>query len=290
MVEKIILYGRMVRFGHTVFALPFALSAVILAQRRVVLRLSDLFWILVAMVAARSAAMGFNRLADARLDAANPRTSGREIPAGRLSVASTERFILLFSALFLASAAMLGQVCFYLSLPVLALLFSYSYAKRFTWLSHLYLGFVISLAPAAAWIAVTKTFSVSILWLSGALMTWMAGFDILYACQDLEFDRRQGLFSIPSRFGVKNALIIASICHGVSMAAFLTVYFVFDMSIAYLVTVLIIGILLFIENRMVRPDDLTRVPIAFFHINSVISVTLLAGVFTDEMLRNFQLV
>lgn len=285
--EKMVVFGRMVRFGHTIFALPFALSAVILAQRQAPLRLWDLFWILVAMASARSAAMGFNRIADATLDAANPRTSDREIPAGKLSVASAERFVLVFSALFMAAAAMLGALCFFLSLPVLALLFSYSYTKRFTWLSHLYLGFVISLAPAAAWLAVTKTLPGPILWLSLALMTWMAGFDILYACQDLEFDRRYGLQSVPVRFGVRRALQMASFCHMAAMVAFLMIFFHFDMNIAYLSAVAIIGILLVIENRMVRPDDLRHVPFAFFHINSIISVILLTGVLADEMIRRW---
>ena len=198
---RIVTYGRMVRFSHTVFALPFALAAVVLAQRRHPLQLADLFWILVAMVGARSAAMGFNRLADAPWDAVNPRTSGREIPAGKLSVVLAERFVIFFSGVFLLAAAMLGRLCFYLSLPVLLVLFAYSYTKRFTWLSHLVLGFAISLAPVGAWIAVAKGFSWPILLLSAALMAWMAGFDILYACQDAVFDKNHGLFSIPVRFG-----------------------------------------------------------------------------------------
>jgi len=284
-VEKIATYGRMIRFGHTVFALPFAISAAILAQGQTPLRPWDLFWILVAMAGARSAAMGFNRIADAKLDAANPRTARREIPTGKLSIPSAVRFVILFSALFMAAAAMLGALCFYLSLPILLLLFSYSYTKRFTWLSHLYLGFVISLSPAAAWIAVAKSFSPSILWLSAALMTWMAGFDILYACQDLDFDRRHDLFSIPARFGVHKALAIASLFHGASMAAFLMVYFVFDLGMAYLVAMLVIGVLLVIENRMVRPHDLRKVPFAFFHINGIISLTLLAGVMADRVIH-----
>ena len=285
MLERIQTYGRMIKFSHTVFALPFAFSAVILAQRQHQMIVSDIFWILVAMVGARSSAMGFNRIADAKFDTKNPRTSGREIPSGRLSLSSAILFVSFFSGLFIFASAMLGKLCFYLSFPILVVLFSYSYTKRFTWLSHIYLGFAISLAPAGAWIAIAKTFSWSVLILSLALMTYIAGFDVLYACQDIEFDKEEGLFSIPAHFGVKKALIIASIIHLASFCFFFQIYIVFDMNLMYFFAVVIIGILLIVEHRLVKPDDLSNVNFAFFHVNSLISITLFIGVLADELVR-----
>ncbi|MBU4419898.1 MAG: putative 4-hydroxybenzoate polyprenyltransferase, partial [Proteobacteria bacterium] len=247
----------MIKFSHTVFALPFAFSAVILAQRQHQMVISDIFWILLAMIGARSSAMGFNRIADAKFDTKNPRTSKRDIPSGRLSLPSAILFVIFFSGLFIFASAMLGKLCFYLSFPILVVLFSYSYTKRFTWLSHIYLGFAISLAPAGAWIALAKSFSWSVLILSLALMTYIAGFDVLYACQDIEFDKDEGLFSIPAHFGVKKALIIASIIHLASFCFFFLIYIVFDMNMMYFCAVVIIGILLIVEHRLVKPDDLS---------------------------------
>ncbi len=287
MLERILTYGRMIKFSHTVFALPFAFSAVILAQRQHQMIISDIFWILLAMIGARSSAMGFNRIADAKFDTKNPRTSKRDIPSGRLSLSSAIVFVILFSGLFIFSSAMLGKLCFYLSVPILVVLFSYSYTKRFTWLSHIYLGFAISLAPAGAWIALAKSFSWSVLILSFALMTYIAGFDILYACQDIEFDKDEGLFSIPAHFGVKKALIIASIIHLASFGFFFLIYIVFDMNLMYFFAVVIIGILLIIEHRLVKPDDLSNVNFAFFHVNSLISITLFLGVLADELVRRW---
>lgn len=285
LTNRIMVYGRMIRFSHTIFALPFALSAVVLACREHPLNWGDIFWILAAMVGARSAAMGFNRIADAEIDAENPRTAAREIPRGKLSLTSAKLFVICFSVIFIFAAAMLGKICFYLSFPVLGILFAYSYTKRFTWLSHLYLGFAISLAPLGAWIAVAKNFSLPILLLSLALMTYIAGFDILYACQDTEFDRKQGLFSIPARFGLKAALGIAKILHFCSFCFFAGIFFAFDMNRIYLLTVLIIGGLFILEHRLVKPDDLKHIHIAFFHVNSMISVILFIGVLADELFR-----
>lgn len=287
MLERILTYGRMIKFSHTVFALPFAFSAVILAQRQHQMIISDIFWILLAMIGARSSAMGFNRIADAKFDTKNPRTSKRDIPSGKLSLSSAIVFVILFSGLFIFSSAMLGKLCFYLSFPTLVVLFSYSYTKRFTWLSHIYLGFAISLAPAGAWIALAKSFSWSVLILSFALMTYIAGFDILYACQDIEFDKDEGLFSIPAHFGVKKALIIASIIHLASFGFFFLIYIVFDMNLMYFLAVVIIGILLIIEHRLVKPDDLSNINFAFFHVNSLISMTLFLGVLADELVRRW---
>ena len=286
-LKQVLVYGRMIKFSHTIFALPFALSAVILAQRQHPMILGDIFWILAAMIGARSSSMGFNRIADTRLDAKNPRTSGREIPSGKLSLSSAILFVIFFSGLLIFASAMLGRLCFYFSFPVLAILFSYSYTKRFTYLSHIYLGFAISLAPAGAWIALAKTFSWPILILSLALMTYIAGFDILYACQDIEFDKNEGLFSIPAHFGIKKALIIASIIHLASFCFFFLIYFVFNMNLMYFCAVVIIGLLLIVEHRLVKPDNLSNINFAFFHVNSLISIILFLGVLADELVRRW---
>lgn len=283
--DRIIIYGRMIKFSHTVFALPFALSAVILAWQYYPVNIDTLLWILIAMVGARSAAMGFNRIADADFDAKNPRTAIREIPAGRLSLTAAKIFVVIFSGIFVFAAAMLGKLCFYFSFPVLGILFSYSYAKRFTWLAHIYLGIAISLAPLGAWIAITKSFSPEILLLSSALMTYIAGFDILYACQDMDFDIKQGLFSIPAHFGIKKALLTAKLIHTASYCFFLSIYFAFSMTDVYLMSTGIIGLLLVFEHWLVKPDDLSNVHIAFFHVNSIISLTLFAGVLADWGIR-----
>ncbi|MDI6687285.1 MAG: UbiA-like polyprenyltransferase [Desulfobacterales bacterium] len=286
-LEQFLAYGKTIKFHHTVFALPFALSAIVLAHRQYPISLTQLFWILIAMVGARSAAMGFNRIADARLDAKNPRTSNREIPLGRLSLFSAKIFVTLFSLIFIFAAVMLGKICFYLSFPVLAVLFSYSYTKRFTWLSHFYLGFVISLAPTGAWIALTNTFSLPITLLSLALFTYIAGFDILYGCQDIDFDTKEGLFSIPARFGIHKALLISSITHVFSFIFLFLIFIAFDMKTIYLMTIIVIGLLLIIEHKLVKPLDLSNVNIAFFHINSAISIILFVGILADELVRKW---
>lgn len=285
LLSRITVYGRMIKFSHTVFALPFALSALVLSAREHGVSAAQILWILVAMVGARSAAMGFNRIVDTGYDARNPRTAHREIPAGRLSARAAAAFVVLSSGIFVLAAARLGRLPFLLSGPVLGVLFLYSYTKRFTWLAHIYLGFAISLAPLATWIAVTGQFSGRILWLTLALMTYISGFDILYACQDVDFDRSQGLFSIPARFGVPRALRAARGIHVLSYGAFLMVYFAFDMTGGYLLAAGLIGLLLVFEHWLTDPEDLSHVHIAFFHVNSVISVTLLLGVLADELVR-----
>jgi 4-hydroxybenzoate polyprenyltransferase len=283
--RAVVTYGRMIKFSHTLFALPFALSAVVLAQRQHAIEVVDIFWVLLSMVAARSAAMGFNRITDARIDGLNTRTRTREIPAGKITMAQAVFFVALSTVVFLWAAWMLGRLCFILALPLLAVLFIYSFTKRFTWLSHLFLGFAISLAPVGAWVAMTKGMAPEIWLLSAALMTYIAGFDILYACQDVQFDRSAGLFSMPARFGVRRALQIARLVHLICLVALVALYFAFEMNGAYLITVAVIAILLIIEHRLVNPEDLSRINIAFFHVNSVISCTLLLGIVADEVVR-----
>ncbi|MGD9017597.1 MAG: UbiA-like polyprenyltransferase [Desulfobacterales bacterium] len=283
LTERAVVYGRMIKFSHTVFALPFALAAVVLAHRVHKVTLWQLAWILVAMVGARSAAMGFNRIVDARFDGSNPRTAEREIPSGRLSRRSAVWFVVLFSALFVLAAGMLSPLCLYLALPVLAVLFLYSYTKRFTTFSHVFLGFSISLAPAGAWIAVTGRLDWSVLSLCMALLFYIAGFDVLYACQDSEFDRQAGLHSIPARWGHRTAFVIAALLHLVAFLFFCLIHLVFDMGPVYLATVAIIGGLLVLEHRLVRPDDLNRIQMAFFNVNSAISITLFLGILLSEL-------
>ncbi len=282
--DKVAVYGRMIKFSHSIFALPFALSAVVLATRTNPITFWALLWIVIAMVSARSAAMGFNRLVDVDIDKKNPRTGMREIPSGQLSKLSAVKFIAVSGGLFIFSSAMLGQLCFYFSFPVLFLLLFYSYTKRFTWLCHIYLGFVISLAPIGAWVAITNSLSWPIIFLSLALMLNIGGFDILYACQDVDFDSKEKLFSIPSEMGVEKALKISTYLHIATFVFFAIFFFAFGINYIYVATLLLIGTLLVIEHKLVKPDDLSNVNIAFFHINSVISVVLLAGIVINEVL------
>ncbi len=283
--KRIVIYGRMIKFSHTIFALPFALAAVVLANRHTPVSLYGVSWILVAMIAARSAAMGFNRIVDAKIDAKNPRTAMREIPSGKLSRNSAIAFVFVSALMFILSAAMLGRLCLALSVPVLAVLCSYSYTKRFTWLAHIYLGFAISLAPLGAWIALTNSFAWPIVLLSLALMTYIAGFDILYACQDTRFDKHAGLFSIPAKFGIQKALMAAKAIHFISWCLFLWLWNAFDLGLIYFCTALVIGVLLIVEHQLVHPDDLSKIDLAFFHVNSIISVMLFLGILADELTR-----
>ncbi|MDY0220254.1 MAG: UbiA-like polyprenyltransferase [Desulfobacterium sp.] len=281
--DQILIFGRMIKFSHTVFALPFALSAVILAWKDHKPDMSVLVWIILAMVGARSAAMGFNRIIDAPMDLKNPRTANREIPAGILTGKSAGLFVGASCLVFIFAAAMLGPLCLWLSFPVLILLLFYSYTKRFTAFCHIYLGFAISLAPLGAWIAVTGGVSVPILFLTLALMTYIAGFDILYACQDTAFDGQTGLFSIPSAIGPKNAMAVSLLLHGFTLVLLFAMYLSFDMNRVFLLFLGVIALLLVVEHWLVKPDNLEHINIAFFHMNSLVSITLFAGVLTETL-------
>lgn len=282
-LSKSLVYSRMIKFSHTIFALPFALAAVVLVHREFPLDAVTLFWIIMAMVGARSTAMGFNRIADASIDARNPRTAGREIPSGVISTGEAVFFISISAMLFILSAAMLSPLCFFLSFPVLLLLLFYSYTKRFTWLSHFILGLAIGLAPMAVWVAVTGTLSGRIVVLSLALLTYIAGFDILYACQDVEFDKQERLQSMPAVFGIRKALNISTVLHVVSVVCLAGLYWLFPLSPVYLGCVAIIALLFYTEHRLVNADDLTKVNIAFFHVNSIISVLVFLAILSGDM-------
>jgi len=274
----------MVKFPHSVFALPFALSGAALAAVGRGITPGQVFWIVLAMVGARNAAMGFNRLADHGLDAENPRTSGRELPAGRLSRAAVWSFTLSLAALFVLSAFALNRTCGILSPLALAIVFGYSYTKRITWASHLFLGLSLAIAPVGGWLAVRGSFSVVPWLLALTVVTWVAGFDVIYACQDLAFDRRKGLHSVPARFGIATALAIARGLHAGTIAAMAGVGIAAGLHPVYWLGVAIIAALLVFEHRMVRADDLSRLTVAFFNMNGVIGVVYLAATLAAVLL------
>lgn len=276
--EKIVTYSHMIKISHTVFALPFGLAALVILNKDYAISAEAMLWIIVAIVSARSAAMGFNRVIDAGIDGRNPRTAKRHIPSGTLSVREATMFGLFSAAVFVGAAAMLSPLCLVLSFPVLAILIGYSFTKRFTSASHLVLGISIGLMPLGASVAVAGTITVATAVLSLALSTYIAGFDILYACQDIEFDRREGLRSMPSRLGVTPALLISTGLHVISIVSLASLYWLLDLSIAYLVCVALIGGLFVIEHMLVRPSDLSKINVAFFDVNSVISIMVFVAV------------
>lgn len=273
-------YLQLIRFSHTIFALPFALLGAVLAwaQPGTVFRWQDLLGILVCMVAARSAAMAFNRLVDRRIDALNPRTATRHLPAGLLSVRGVAAFTIASSAVFVAATAIFlpKTLPLILSLPVLLFLLGYSLAKRFTSLCHYWLSAALMLSPVAAWIAVRNEFSLIPASLATVIFFWVGGFDILYACQDADFDRSARLHSIPARFGIAKALRIALASHLITIVMLLGVWQIAGLGWIFLAGVLAIALLLLYEHSLVSANDLTRVNIAFFQVNAVISFGVLA--------------
>lgn len=281
MLSPVVQYGRMIKFSHSIFALPFALSGAALAAANHGIRPFQLLWIIVAMVAARSAAMGFNRLVDRRIDAANPRTAGRELPAGVMSVSAVTLFVVLSSGLLVVAAWQINRLCLLLSPVALAIVFLYSYTKRFTWASHLVLGLALALAPLGAWIAVTGRFDVPPVLLGLAVMTWTAGFDILYSCQDHDYDHGAGLHSIPVRFGLKGALRLARGLHLVAVALMVGLGFSAGLQAVYFVGVIAIAALLAYEHYLVSPEDLTQVNTAFMTMNGLVSVAFLVFTLAD---------
>jgi len=272
---------EMIRFSHTVFALPFALLSAALAWKgKNEFSWIELGGIVLCMVFARSAAMAFNRLVDRKYDASNPRTAGRHLPQGRLSAASVWLFILACSVGFVASTLIFltrnNPWPAILSVPVLIFVGAYSFTKRFTVLSHFWLGATLMLAPVAAWIAIRGMTSLATPLILGlAVLFWVAGFDILYGCQDLEFDRKMGLYSIPARMGIHFSLWLALACHMIMLGLLLCLWEVSPyLGWIYLVGVGFVGILLAYEHWLVRPDDISKVNQAFFHVNGIISLGL----------------
>jgi 4-hydroxybenzoate polyprenyltransferase len=276
---------EMIKWEHSVFALPFALSGAMLAARGVP-SLHQLLWIVVAMVAARSAAMSFNRLADASIDAANPRTRARALPAGYLTPGFVRSFVILSSVIFVLAAWQLNRLAFILSPVALSIILLYSYTKRWTRWSHLVLGFALGIAPAAAWIAVRGSLDPRILLLTAAVTFWVAGFDVLYACQDLDFDREAGLHSIPRYCGIGNALWIARVLH-LSMIFLLgSLVWVFGLSVLAIAGVVLVFVLLAYEHSLVSKHDLTKLNAAFFTMNGIIAVVFFVFLALDLLVRH----
>ena len=286
--SPIVTYGRMIRFSHSIFALPFALSGAALAAAVGGITAAQVGWIILAMVAARSAAMGFNRLVDRHIDAANPRTAQRELPQGVVSPLAVWILVVLSAVALIGAAWKLNPLCLALSPVALFVIGGYSFTKRFTWGSHLVLGLGLGLAPLGAWIAVAGQFNPAPVLLGLAVMSWVAGFDILYSCQDHEYDKGVGLHSIPVRFGLVGALRLARLLHVMTIVFMLAVGTVAGMRWIYFAGVGAITLLLCWEHRLVRPDDLTKVNTAFMTANSIISVAYFAFTLTDLLLLGDQ--
>ena len=274
----------LVVFAHTVFALPFALLSAVLAANGVP-HGRTLLWILVAMVGARSAAMSFNRIVDRHIDARNPRTARREIPAGVVSPAAAALFCVGSAALFVLAAAQLNRLCLYLSPVALAIVLGYSYAKRVTSFAHLFLGLALAIAPVGAWVAVTGAFAVPPVLLGFAVLFWVAGFDVIYSLQDEEFDRAEGLRSIPARFGAARALQIARLFHGTTLVLLYAVFLAVSGGWLFGAAVVVAGLFLVRQHRLVSPGDLSRVNAAFFTANGWLSVAVFVLGAADVLLR-----
>ena len=275
---------EMIKWEHSVFVLPFALCGAMLAANGLP-NARVLVWIIVAMVAARSAAMAFNRLADAATDAANPRTQTRALPTGTLTPAFVATFVCVSCAVFVFAASQLNRLSLLLSPVALAVLLLYSYTKRFTRWSHLVLGFAMGMAPSAAWIAVRGSLDPRILLLTAAVTFWGGGFDVLYACQDYDFDRQSGLHSIPRYFGIGKSLWIARVFHMTMLLLLVSLIVVFGLGKLAIAGVVVVALLLAYEHSLVSPHDLSKLNAAFFTMNGVISVVFFMFVVGDLLLR-----
>jgi 4-hydroxybenzoate polyprenyltransferase len=275
---------EMIKFEHTVFALPFAFIGALLARKGIPTAWQA-GWIIAAMVGGRSAAMTFNRIADFRYDILNPRTRGRALPRGSLSMQFAVAFTIAMCALFVFSAWQLNWLCFYLSFPTLAILLLYSYTKRFTSLSHIVLGFAVGCAPLAAWLAIRGEFAWPPILLSAAVMFWVAGFDLIYALQDIDFDRKAKLFSLPSKFGIASALRVSMLFHALTVILLTGTATLANLGwIAYVGIAIVAGILYW-EHRLVTPHDLSHVNVAFFNLNGYISILLLLTFAGDILIK-----
>ena len=281
MPTKLAIIFSDIKIQHTVFALPFAVMSAFLSAGGLP-ETEKLLWIIICMGGARSAAMAFNRIVDARLDKENPRTQDRALPSGKINVGNYAVFLVASSALFIFSAWMLNSLAFYLSPLALAIVFFYSLTKRFTAFSHFWLGLAISIAPVGAWVAIREEISFTSLLLGAAVIFWLIGFDILYACMDIEADRANRLHSIPERFGIETALKMAFASHAV-MVVFLLVLLEPTVLLGwvYLAGVALVAGLLVYEHSLIKKDDLSKVNMAFFNVNGIISIGLMAFVIVD---------
>lgn len=283
MMKKLKIILEMIKFEHTIFALPFAIMSAFIAAEGLP-PLSKLGWILVAMVGARSCAMAFNRLADAEIDSENPRTAMRAIPAGLITKGAVWGFTLISAGLLVFAAWRLNLLALALSPVALAVIMGYSYTKRFTALSHLWLGLALSISPVGAWIAITGRFDWTPIILCCVVLLWTAGFDIIYACQDVNFDRKHGLHSIPARLGIRWALWVSSALHVVAVFLLFCIPLFTKMGHFYFVGVWIVVFIFIYEHAIVKPNDLSRVNLAFFTLNGMISLVLMALSITDILL------
>ena len=279
-MKKLLMVLGMIKFEHTLFALPFALLGAFLAADGFP-GWSKLFWIVVVMFAARSAAMAFNRLVDREYDGMNPRTAERHLPRRDVSPRFVAAFVVANAILFVAGSWMLNRLAFYLSPVALAIILLYSYTKRFTTLSHVALGLALALAPIGGWIAVQEAFGGTIFYVAAAVLLWVGGFDIIYSCQDYQFDRRAGLYSLPSRIGIRNALLLARCFHVAMVFLLIQAFLEFDLGALSWIGLGIVTISLIYEHSIVKPGDLSRVDAAFFAINGFISVVLFIFVGLD---------
>jgi 4-hydroxybenzoate polyprenyltransferase len=284
MWNKLKITLEMIKFEHTIFALPFALIGALLASHGLPTA-HQIIWILIAMVGARSAAMAFNRIVDVQFDRLNPRTATRALPAGTLSRRFAVIFTVAMAALFVLAAWQLNPLCFYLSFPLLGILFLYSYTKRFTAFSHLFLGASIGMAPLAAWLAIQGQFAWPPVLLSLAVMFWVAGFDVIYSLQDAEFDRSARLFSLPSRIGIASALHISTGFHGATVGLLVATALMTNLGSVAFAGIAVVAAILFWEHRIVKPDDLSRVNVAFFSLNGYVSFLLLLTFAADVLVK-----
>lgn len=273
-LERIITFGKMIRFSHTLFAMPFALTSVVLVSFSNKVTLIKLFWIIVAMVGARSAAMGFNRIADREYDAKNPRTKNCELPTKQISLREASSFVVIAALVLVFSSHELNDLCFYLSPVALAVVFLYSFTKRFTLFSHIFLGLGMGLAPLGAWLGIAGRFSLVPILLGLTVVAWGAGFDIIYSCQDLDYDVEVNLYSMPQSLGVRRALKISSLFHFIAFILLLSLKFILPLGSIYLVGIGLVGLVLVYQHRIVQPDDLNKINFAFFNLNAYLSVGL----------------
>ncbi|MBP1999536.1 4-hydroxybenzoate polyprenyltransferase [Paenibacillus shirakamiensis] len=288
MFKKTVVFLQMIKFEHTIFALPFAFMGALLGSMVVLGHLPSwpqMGWVLMAMFGARSAAMGLNRLIDRVSDKKNPRTAGRAIPAGLLKISEVIIFIAVSFILLFWAASNLNSLSMKLLPIAVFMLVIYSFTKRFTWLCHVVLGLTIALAPLGGWVAVTGEVSAAAMVFYFTITFWVAGFDIVYACQDIDFDRKEGLNSIPSRFGVANSLIIAKVFHIVTALGFVGLFLMIDLGWWYAAGMLIAYLILFYEHYIVSPKDLSRLQTAFFWMNGVLSIVVFGFTFIDLLVN-----
>ncbi len=284
MLATIRTYLEMIRFSHTLFALPFAFTGAVIAAHGIPPE-EKILWILVAMVGARSGAMGTNRLADRHLDALNPRTRDRALPQGRISPRGVFAFVVLSFGVFLVAAWMLNPLCFALAPVAIGIVTAYSYTKRFTTLSHLILGLSLAIAPVGAWIAVTGGLAVPPFVLALAVLFWVAGFDVLYALMDIEFDRRMGLFSIPARLGVERGLWVARAFHALTLGCLALLLPLLHLGPVYAGGVMLAAALLLYEHLLLYRHGLAKLNVAFFNVNGILSLAIFASTLADLLLR-----